>query len=92
MGRGPDKHVVRKLIRKYFKFDINRQSFNSASALYPQLIDTWSKKGMNSKETQLVQEKSAGVFFSPIRIRLRICVITCLGSACRPVIVHDGST
>lgn len=57
MGRGPDKHILKKLVRKYFKFDINRNSFNTASQYYPQLIDSWSKKGMFSQETKLIQSK-----------------------------------
>jgi hypothetical protein len=57
MGRGPDKHIVRKLTRKYFKFDINRNNFNTAQNLYPLLISTWSRSGMMSNEAKLVQEK-----------------------------------
>ncbi len=57
MGRGPDKHIVKKLVRKYFKFDIKRQTYNSASGFYPQLMDTWNRSGMDSSEAKFIQEK-----------------------------------
>jgi hypothetical protein len=57
MGRGPDSHIAKKLIRKYFKFDLKRTNFNSAEALYPDLLNAWNKHGMNSEQAELVQQK-----------------------------------
>lgn len=57
MGRGPDSHVVRKLTRKYFKFDLKRNNFNSATVFYPELMSAWSKDGMNSPQAKLIQQK-----------------------------------
>lgn len=57
MGRGPDSHIVKKLTRKYFKFDLKRENFNSAQALYSDLLNAWNKHGMNSEQADLVQQK-----------------------------------
>jgi len=57
MGRGPDSHIAKKLIRKYFKFDLKRSNFNTAETLYPELLNAWNKHGMNSEQADLVQQK-----------------------------------
>ena len=57
MGRGPDSHIAKKLIRKYFKFDLKRTNFNTAEALYPDLLNTFNKYGMNSEQAELIQQK-----------------------------------
>jgi hypothetical protein len=57
MGRAPDAHIFKKLSKKYFKFDIQRSSFNSASAHYGNLLNTWTKKGIDSPDAELIQEK-----------------------------------
>jgi hypothetical protein len=57
MGRAPDQHVMKKLMRKYFKFDLSRSSFNTASNYYPSLLNSWAKKGMDSPEAILIQKK-----------------------------------
>ena len=57
MGRAPDQHIMKKLMRKYFKFDLNRSSFNSASSYYSSLLNSWAKKGMDSPESNLIQAK-----------------------------------
>jgi hypothetical protein len=57
MGRAPDQHIMKKLIRKYFKFDLNRSNFNTASSYYTSLLNTWAKKGMDSPEAEFIQSK-----------------------------------
>ena len=57
MGRATDQHVMKKLMRKYFKFDLKRSNFNTASAFYPSLLNAWAKKGMDSPEAKLIQQK-----------------------------------
>ena len=57
MGRASDQHVMKKLMRKYFKFDLKRSNFNTASSFYPNLLSTWAKKGMDSQEANLIQQK-----------------------------------
>lgn len=57
MGRAADPHILKKLVRKYFKFDMSRSNFNTASAYYPSLLNAWAKKGMDSPDAQLIQEK-----------------------------------
>jgi hypothetical protein len=57
MGRAPDQHIQKKLMRKYFKFDLSRSSFNTASSYYPSLLNAWAKKGMDSSEAVLIQKK-----------------------------------
>lgn len=57
MGRGPPEAIVRKLIRKYFKFDLRRSNFDSVGELYSELNDSWNKHGMVSKESAAIQAK-----------------------------------
>jgi hypothetical protein len=57
MGRASDAHVFKKLAKKYFKFDISKSSFNTASTYYGSLLNSWTKKGMDSADAQLIQEK-----------------------------------
>jgi hypothetical protein len=57
MGRAPDQHIMKKLMRKYFKFDMSRSNFNTASSYYSSLLNAWAKKGMDSPEAQLIQKK-----------------------------------
>lgn len=57
MGRASDQDVMKKLMRKYFKFDLKRSNFNTASSFYPSLLNTWAKKGMDSPEANLIQQK-----------------------------------
>lgn len=57
MGRGPDSHIAKKLMRKYFKFDLKRSNFNTAEAHYPDLLNAWNKHGMNSDQAELIQQK-----------------------------------
>jgi hypothetical protein len=57
MGRGPPEAIMRKLIRKYFKFDLKKKSFASASKYIPELQASWEKNGMDSKESAAIQAK-----------------------------------
>jgi hypothetical protein len=57
MGRPTPEAVMSKLIRKYFKFDLRKKTFQSASKFLPQLQTAWEKNGMDSKESKAVQEK-----------------------------------
>jgi hypothetical protein len=57
MGRGPQEAIMRKLIRKYFKFDLKKRSFAAASKYLPELQDSWEKNGINSKESDDIQAK-----------------------------------
>jgi hypothetical protein len=57
MGRPTVEAVMSKLIRKYFKFDLRRKTFQSASKYLPQLQTVWEKNGMDSKEAKAIQDK-----------------------------------
>jgi hypothetical protein len=57
MGRGPPIAITRKLIRNYFRFDLNRSSFDSAKEHMQELQISWEKYGMNSIECQTLQKK-----------------------------------
>lgn len=57
MGRGPPIAIARKLIRNYFRFDLNRSSFDSAKEHMQELQQAWEKYGMNSIECQTLQKK-----------------------------------
>ena len=57
MGRPTPEAVLSKLIRKYFKFDLKKKNFISASKFLPQLQTTWEKNGMDSKEALAIQDK-----------------------------------
>lgn len=56
MGRARDVHIMKKLTRKYFKFDVDRSSFNRVKPLYGKLINAWAKNGMDSPEADDVQD------------------------------------
>jgi hypothetical protein len=57
MGRPTPEAILSKLIRKYFKFDLRRKTFQSASKYLPQLQSAWEKNGMDSKEAMAIQDK-----------------------------------
>jgi len=57
MGRGPPIAIARKLIRNYFRFDLNRSSFDSAKEHMQELQLSWEKNGMNSIESKTIQNK-----------------------------------
>jgi hypothetical protein len=57
MGRGPPEAIMRKLIRKYFKFDLKKKSMASASKYLVELQEAWTKYGMDSKEAADIQAK-----------------------------------
>lgn len=57
MGRPTPEAVMSKLIRKYFKFDLRKKTFQSASRYLPQLQTAWEKSGMDSKESKAIQDK-----------------------------------
>ena len=54
MGRARNPHIFKKLARRYFKFDVNRNSYNSVKPLYGSLINAWARYGMDSVEGDLV--------------------------------------
>lgn len=57
MGRGPPEAILRKLMRSYFKFNLNRRSFDSASEMLPELQASWEKFGQFSNETYTIMNK-----------------------------------
>jgi hypothetical protein len=57
MGRPTPEATMSKLIRKYFKFDLRKKTFLSASRYLPQLQTSWEKSGMDSKEAKAIQDK-----------------------------------
>lgn len=57
MGRGPEEAIFRKLVNRYFKFDLKRSNFKSATTLYPDLYNSNSKNGPNSPQSKLILEK-----------------------------------
>lgn len=57
MGRGPPIAITRKLMRSYFRFDLNRSSFDSAKEYMQELQISWEKYGMDSIECKTLQKK-----------------------------------
>lgn len=57
MGRGPPEAILRKLMRNYFKFNLSRRSFDTASAMLPQFQASWEKYGHNSPQAYAIMNK-----------------------------------
>lgn len=57
MGRPTNEAIMRKLIRKFFKFDLKKKSTMCVAKYIPQLEVAWDKHGMDSKEAQAIQDK-----------------------------------
>lgn len=57
MGRGPEEAIARKLIRKFFKFNLKRSSFDTSSGMLGELQSSWEKFGTGSIESRSIVAK-----------------------------------
>jgi len=57
MGPPPKDTLVRKLLFKYIKFNVQRSNFSSVKKYYLELQDCWQKKGVSHQDCEPIVKK-----------------------------------